>query len=67
MRKAVLTILGALLIVGSAVQIAATADRYTHKSDRARVHATEQFRKANDSLISPSVQQQDASDYSEAM
>jgi hypothetical protein len=46
-----------LLIVGSTVQIAAAADRYTYKSDRARVHATEQFRKANDSLISPSVQQ----------
>jgi len=37
----------------------------THKSDRARVHATEQFRKANDSVISPSVEQQDLSDYSE--
>jgi hypothetical protein len=31
----------------------------------ARVHATEQFRKANDSVISPSVEQQDLSDYSE--
>jgi hypothetical protein len=65
MRKTVLAILGAWLIVGSTVQIAAAAERYAHKSDRARVHATEQFRKANDSVISPSVEQQDLSDYSE--
>lgn len=65
MRKAVLTILGALLIVGSTVQLAAATERYAHTSDRARVHATQQFRKANDSMISPSVEQQDLSDYSE--
>jgi hypothetical protein len=65
MRKTALTILGALLIVGSTVQLAAAAQRHTHKSDRARVRATEQFRKANDSVISPSVEQQDLSDYSE--
>jgi len=65
MRKTALTVLGALLMVGSSVQIAAAAGRHAHKSDRARVHATEQFRRANDSLISPSVEQQDLSDYSE--
>jgi hypothetical protein len=64
MRKTVLTILAASLIVGSTIQIAGAAERYTHKSDRARVH-TEQFRNANDSLASPSVEQQDLSDYSE--
>jgi hypothetical protein len=65
MRKTVLTVLGALLMVGSTVQIAAAAGRHAHKSDRARLHATEQFRRANDSLVSPSVEQQDLSDYSE--
>jgi len=65
MRKTVLTILAASLIVGSAVQVAGAAERYTHKSVRARVHATEQFRNANDSLAWPSVEQQDLSDYSE--
>jgi hypothetical protein len=65
MRKTALTVLGALLMVGSTVQIAAAAGRHAHKSDRARLHATEQFRRANDSLVSPSVEQQDLSDYSE--
>ena len=65
MRKTVLNILGALLIVGSTVQLAAAAERHTHQSERARVFATEQVRKANDSMISPSVEQQDLSDYSE--
>jgi len=65
MRKTVLNILAASLIVGSTVQIAGAAERYTHKSDRARVHTTEQFRNANDSLARPSVEQQDYSYYSE--
>ena len=65
MRKTVLTTLAASLFVGSTLQIAGAAERYTHKSDRARVHTTEQFRNANDSLASPSVEQQDLSDYSE--
>jgi hypothetical protein len=65
MRKTVLTILAASLIVGSAVQIAAAAERSTHKTDRARAHATEQFRNANNSLPWPTVEQQDLSDYSE--
>ena len=65
MRKTVLTMLGALLIAGSTVQFAAAAERHAHRSDRARVHATEQFRKANDSWTSPSVEQQDLSEISE--
>ena len=65
MRKTVLTVLGALLIVGSTVQIAAAAERHALKSDRGRVHATEQFRKANNFLIWPSVEQQALPDYSE--
>jgi hypothetical protein len=64
MRKTVLTILAASLIVGSAVQTAGAAER-SHKSDRARVHTTEQFRNANNSLAAPSVGQQNLSDYSE--
>jgi hypothetical protein len=62
MRKTVLTILGASLIVVSTIQIAAAAERHAHKSDRAR---SQQFRSANDSLASPSAEQQDWSDYSE--
>jgi hypothetical protein len=65
MRKTVLSILATLLIVGSTIQIAAAAGRYTHKSDRARAPASQQFRNANDSMASPSAQQQDWSDYSE--
>ena len=53
MRKTVLTILAASLVVVSAVQIAGAAERDAHKSDRARVHTTEQFRSANDFLTSP--------------
>jgi hypothetical protein len=65
MRKAILSILAASLVVGSAVQTAAAAGRYTHESDHARIPASEQFRGANDSLASPAVEQQDWSDYSE--
>jgi hypothetical protein len=43
MRKTILTILATSLIVGSTVQIAGAAERYTDKSDRARVHTTEQI------------------------
>ena len=64
MRKTVLSILATLLIVGSTIQLAAAAGRYTHKSDRARAAASQQFRNANDSMASPSAQQ-DWSDYSE--
>jgi hypothetical protein len=65
MRRTIPTILGALLIAGSTVQIAAAAGRYEHKSVRQRAQATQQFRSAHDSLMSPSVEQQDLSDYSE--
>jgi hypothetical protein len=64
MRKTFLTIVAASLIVGSTIQIAAAAERYTHRSDRARVPASEQFRNASDSLAS-SVEQQNRSDYTE--
>jgi hypothetical protein len=63
MRKTVLTILAASLIVGSTVQLAGAAERYTHKSYPAR--ASEQFRNANSSMASPSVEQQNWSEYSE--
>jgi hypothetical protein len=65
MRKTVLTILGASLIVGSTVQVATAAERYTGKSDRARMPASQQFRNTNNSLAWPSVEQQNWSDYSE--
>jgi hypothetical protein len=47
MCKTVLTILGAALIAGSAVQVAAT-ERHTRKAHRASVSASRQFRSAND-------------------
>ncbi len=65
MRKTVLTILGALLIVGSIVQMTAAAEHHTRKPDRAPVPASQQFRNANDSLAWPSAEQQSLSDYSE--
>jgi hypothetical protein len=65
MRKTVLSVLATLLIVGSTIQIAAAAERNAGKLDRARAAASRQFRNANDSMASPSAQQQDWSDYSE--
>jgi hypothetical protein len=65
MPKSVLTILAVSLIVGSTVQAAGAAERYTHRSDRARVTASEQFRNANNSVASPYVEQQNLSDYGE--
>ncbi len=65
MRKTLLSILAASLIVGSTVQIATAATRHTHKSDPARISASQQFRNANDFLPSPSVVQQDMPNYSE--
>jgi hypothetical protein len=44
MQNTVLTILGASLIVASTVQLAAAAERHTHKMDRARATASQQFR-----------------------
>jgi hypothetical protein len=67
MRKAVLTILAASLIVVSTVEIAAAAGRYIHKSNHAQARTSQQFRNANDSMASSSVEQQNWSNYSEAM
>jgi hypothetical protein len=57
MRRTILTVLGVVLISVSSLEIAAAAERHqvrgTHKMDHATV--TEQFRRANDSVISPSV------------
>jgi hypothetical protein len=65
MRKTVLTILGAVLIAGSTVQMTAAAERLTRKADRAPVSTSQQFRNANDSLAWPSAERQSLSDYSE--
>ena len=65
MRKTVLTILGALLIAGSTVQMIAAAERHARKVDRAPVPMSQQFRNANDTLAWPSAEQQSLSDYSE--
>ena len=48
MRKTILTILGAALIVASATQMAAAAQSHrSHKADRAPVTTNEQFRNSN--------------------
>ena len=65
MRKTVLSMLAASLVVVSAAQPAAAAERDAHKPDHARASTSQQFRSANESLVSPSVEQQDLSDYSE--
>ena len=65
MRKTALTILATSMIVGSTLQSAAAAERHTHKSDRTQALASQQLRNANDSLASPSAEQQDWSDHSE--
>jgi hypothetical protein len=65
MRKTILSMLAALLVVVSAVQTAAAAERYAHKSDHARPSTSQQFRNANDFLTPSPVEQQNWSDYSE--
>jgi hypothetical protein len=50
MRKTVLTIFGALLIAGSAVQMASASERRVHKAYRAPAAVSEQFRNANNSI-----------------
>jgi len=50
MRKTALTIFGALLIAGSAVQMAAATEYHMRKAYRAPVIAGEQFRNANNSV-----------------
>jgi hypothetical protein len=57
MRRTILTVLGVVLVSVSSLELATAAEhhqvRRTHKMDHAAV--TEQFRRANDSVISPSV------------
>jgi hypothetical protein len=50
MRKTVLTILGALLIAGSAVQTATASEHHVRKVYRASIAASQQFRNANNSI-----------------
>jgi hypothetical protein len=50
MRKTALTILGALLIAGSAVQMATASEHHVRKAYRAPMAATQQFRNANNSI-----------------
>lgn len=53
MRKTVMIALGALLIAGSAVQMAsATTENHAHKAHRAQVAANDQFLNANNSSAS---------------
>src|SRR5258708_26006511 len=54
MRKTILTALGAALISASTLQIAAAADRHHHVHKVDRAAASQQFRNANDSVVSPS-------------
>jgi hypothetical protein len=50
MRKTILTILGALLISGSAVQMATASEHHVRKAYRAPISASQQFRNANNSV-----------------
>ena len=49
MRKTALTILGALLIAGSAVQTTTASEHHVRKAQRAPMSASQQFRNANNS------------------
>ena len=50
MRKTIITILGALLITGSAVQMATASEHHVRKAYHAPISSSEQFRKANNSI-----------------
>jgi hypothetical protein len=50
MRKTVLTILGALLIAGSAVQMASASEHHVRKAYRASIATSQQFRNAHNSI-----------------
>jgi Ni/Co efflux regulator RcnB len=65
MRKTVLAILAASLIVGPTLQSAGAVERHIHESDREQARSSQQLRNANAYLASPSAEQQDWSDYSE--
>ena len=57
MRMNILTVLGAAVISAATVQIAGVAERHhVRKVDRAA--ASQQFRNANDSVVSPSAAQE---------
>jgi hypothetical protein len=53
MRKTAITILGALLIAGSAAQTAAASEHRERKAYRTPIATGEQFRNANDWLADP--------------
>ena len=53
MRKTIITILGALLITGSAIQMATASEHHMRKAYRATMSTNEQFRKANNSVDVP--------------
>ena len=55
MRRAILTVLGAALISASTLQIAAAADRHHHVHKAGRATVTQQFRNADNSVVSPPV------------
>jgi len=61
MRRTILSVLGVALISASSLEIAAAAEhhqlRRTHKMDHAAV--TDEFRRANGSVIPPSVSLED--------
>lgn len=64
MRNTVITILGALLIAGSAVQMANASEHHMRKAQRAPISASEQFRKANNSVdVQTSGARNDNSDF----
>jgi hypothetical protein len=52
MQKRALTILGVLLITGSAAQIAAASEHHAQNARRAPAVVSEKFRNANDSIAS---------------
>jgi uncharacterized membrane-anchored protein len=53
MRRTILTVLGALLISASSLEVAAAAQ--FHQANHSHKQVTEQFRRANNSVVSPSV------------
>ena len=60
MRKTILTVLGATLVVASLMQTAVAAEHHrAHKTDRAPVSAGQQFRNANDQVPLSSQAEQD--------
>jgi hypothetical protein len=52
MKKAILTAVGAALVIASAMQIASAAERH-HARHASRATVSEQFRNANDAVLWP--------------